>query len=99
MARTMLMDSKSSDIFWTHAVHTTVDIQNRVMLRKNNDKTPYELWKGSEKKTSTSRNLQRMCRINFKCHYLGKYPSFRVFRYFEETKEFLFLKLNILEKC
>jgi hypothetical protein len=47
MARTMLMDSKLTDIFWTHAVHTTVHIQNRVMLRNNNDKTPYELWKGS----------------------------------------------------
>jgi hypothetical protein len=47
MARTMLMDSKLTDIFWTHAVHTTVHIQNRVMLRNNNEKTPYELWKGS----------------------------------------------------
>jgi hypothetical protein len=47
MARTMLMDSKLTDIFWTHEVHTTVHIQNRVMLRNNNEKTPYELWKGS----------------------------------------------------
>jgi hypothetical protein len=47
MARTMLMDSKLTDIFWTHAVHTSVHIQNRVMLGNNNDKTPYELWKGS----------------------------------------------------
>jgi hypothetical protein len=46
MARTMLMDSKLIDIFWTHEVHTTIYIQNRVMLRKNTDKTPYELWKG-----------------------------------------------------
>jgi hypothetical protein len=27
-------------------VHTTVHIQNIVMLRNNTDKTPYELWKG-----------------------------------------------------
>jgi hypothetical protein len=46
MARTMPMDSKLTDIFWTQAVHTTVHIQNRVMLIKNTDKTPYELWKG-----------------------------------------------------
>jgi hypothetical protein len=26
--------------FWTHAVHTTVHIQNRVMLRNNNEKLP-----------------------------------------------------------
>jgi hypothetical protein len=47
MARTMIMDSKSIDIFWTHAVHTIVHIQNRVILKNNNDKTSYELWKGS----------------------------------------------------
>jgi hypothetical protein len=47
MARTMLMDSKLTNIFWTHIVHTTIHIQNRVMLRNKNDKTPYELWKGS----------------------------------------------------
>jgi hypothetical protein len=47
MAQTMLMDSKLIDIFWTHAMHTTIHIQNRVMLRNNNEKTPYKLWKGS----------------------------------------------------
>jgi hypothetical protein len=47
MAQTMPMDSKLTDIFWTHAVHTTIHIQNRVMLRNNNDKNPYEPWKGS----------------------------------------------------
>jgi hypothetical protein len=41
----MIMDSKLTDIFWTHAVHTTTHIQNRVMIINNNDKTPYELWK------------------------------------------------------
>jgi hypothetical protein len=56
MAQTMLMYSKLTYIFWTHAVHTTIDIQNRLMLRKNNDKNSYELWKGSTKKTSTSRH-------------------------------------------
>jgi hypothetical protein len=49
MAQTMLMDSKLTDCFWTHAVHTTIHIQNRLMLRKKNDKTSYELWKGRPK--------------------------------------------------
>jgi hypothetical protein len=30
--------------------------------------------------------------MNLKCHYLENYPSFWVFRYVKETKEFLFLK-------
>jgi transposase InsO family protein len=46
MAKTMLMDSKLTDVFWVQAVHTTVHIQNRGMLRNNSDKTPYDLWKG-----------------------------------------------------
>jgi hypothetical protein len=46
MARTMLMDSKLIDIFWVQEVHTTFHIHNREMLINNNDKTPYELWKG-----------------------------------------------------
>jgi transposase InsO family protein len=46
MAQTMLMDSKLTDIFWTQEVHRTVHTQNRVMLKNNNDKTPYKLWKG-----------------------------------------------------
>jgi transposase InsO family protein len=45
MDRTMLMDSKLTDIFWIQTMHTKVHIQNRVMLRNNTDKTPYELWK------------------------------------------------------
>jgi hypothetical protein len=45
MDQTMLMDSKLTDIFWTYVVHTTVHIQNRIILRKNNDKTdPGAYW-------------------------------------------------------
>jgi hypothetical protein len=54
----MIMDSKLTDIFWTQAVHTTVHIQNKVMLRNNTDKTPYELWKGRPTKESTSEFLE-----------------------------------------
>jgi hypothetical protein len=43
------MDSKLTDIFWTRVVHTSIHIQNRVILIKNNDKTPYEVWKGISK--------------------------------------------------
>jgi transposase InsO family protein len=34
MARTMLMDSKLTDVFWAHAVHTTVHIQNKSNAQK-----------------------------------------------------------------
>jgi hypothetical protein len=46
MSRTLLNDSKLSDILWGQAVHTVVHILNRGFIRSNSEKTPYELWKG-----------------------------------------------------
>ena len=46
MARTMLNDSQLSDKLWGQAIHTFVHILNRVLLRNDSDKTPYELWIG-----------------------------------------------------
>ena len=43
MARTMINDSKLDDKFWGLAVHTTIHIMNRELLRSGSDKTPYEL--------------------------------------------------------
>ena len=40
MARTMLNESKLNDKFWGHAVHTSVHILNRGLLKNKNDKIP-----------------------------------------------------------
>jgi transposase InsO family protein len=45
-AQKMLMDSKLTNIFWTQSMNTKLHIQNKVMLRNNTNKNPYELWKG-----------------------------------------------------
>jgi hypothetical protein len=75
MAQTMLMDSKLIDIFWTHEVHTVVHIQNRVMLRKNTDKTPYELWKGRLENVKHFRVFGRKCHIKREDGKMGKFDS------------------------
>ena len=59
----MIMDSKLTDIFWTHAVHIKTHIQNRVMLRNNNDKTSYELWKGRPTNVKNFKVFGRKCYI------------------------------------
>jgi hypothetical protein len=46
-----------------------------------------------------SQKFAKTCRMNLKCRYLENYPSFWDFRYVKETKEFLFLKPSISEKC
>ncbi|GJR24304.1 ribonuclease H-like domain-containing protein [Tanacetum coccineum] len=42
-ARTMLADSKLPTTFWAKAVSTTCYVQNRVLVVKPHNKTPYEL--------------------------------------------------------
>jgi hypothetical protein len=46
MERTMLNDSKLSNMFWKEAIHNAFNILNICFLIRNHDKTPYELWKG-----------------------------------------------------
>jgi hypothetical protein len=75
MTRTMLMDSKLTDIFWTQAVHTTIHIQNKVMLRNNTDKTPYELWKGRPTNVKHFRVFGSKCYIKREDGRMGKFDS------------------------
>ncbi|GJV16207.1 retrovirus-related pol polyprotein from transposon TNT 1-94 [Tanacetum coccineum] len=45
-ARTMLPDSKLLTTFWAEAVNTACYVQNRVLVIKPHNKTPYELFLG-----------------------------------------------------
>ena len=75
MAQTMLMDSKLTDIFWTQEVHTIVRIQNRVILRNNIDKTPYELWKGIPTNVKHLKVFGRKCYIKREDGRMRKFES------------------------
>nr|GEY87821.1 putative ribonuclease H-like domain-containing protein [Tanacetum cinerariifolium] len=45
-ARTMLVDAKFPVTFWAEAVNTACYVQNRVLVNKSQNKTPYELFNG-----------------------------------------------------
>ncbi|GJZ11884.1 ribonuclease H-like domain-containing protein [Tanacetum coccineum] len=45
-ARTMIADSKLPTTFWVEAVNTACYVQNRVLVIKPHNKTPYELFLG-----------------------------------------------------
>nr|GEU29949.1 hypothetical protein [Tanacetum cinerariifolium] len=45
-ARTMLVDAKLLVTFWAEAVNTACYVQNRVLVNKSQNKTPYELFNG-----------------------------------------------------
>nr|GEV97962.1 ribonuclease H-like domain-containing protein [Tanacetum cinerariifolium] len=45
-SRTMLADAKLPVTFWAKAVNTACYVQNRVLINKSHNKTPYELFNG-----------------------------------------------------
>ena len=47
MARAMLDDFVTPDIYWGEAAHAAVNILNKAHVRVNSDKTPYELRYGN----------------------------------------------------
>ena len=53
MARTMLDEYKTSDIFWCEAINTAWHAINRLYLHKKLKKTSYELLTGNKPKVST----------------------------------------------
>jgi hypothetical protein len=72
----MIMDSQLREIFWTHAVHTMVHIQNRVMLRNNIGKNPYELWKERPTNVENFKVFGRKCYIKREYERIGKFDSY-----------------------
>jgi hypothetical protein len=75
MDRTMLKDSKLSNIFWVQALHIVVHILNRGMLKNNSDKTPYELWKGRPTNVIHLRVFESKCYIKREDDKVGKFNS------------------------
>jgi hypothetical protein len=71
----MPMDSKLTNIFWTHVVHTTIHIQNIVILRNNTNKTPYELWKGRSVNVKHFRVFGSKCYIKREDGRMGNVDS------------------------
>ena len=61
MARTMLNDSNLDDKFWGLAVHTSVHIMNRGLLKSDSNKTPYEL------RTARSTNVKHFRIFGSRC--------------------------------
>ena len=75
MARTMLNESKVGDRFWREAIHTSVYIQNRCMLRPNEDKTPYEMWFGRKATVKYFKIFGSKCYIKRIDQNLGKFDD------------------------
>jgi hypothetical protein len=75
MARAMMNEAKLPDTFWREAINTTIYILNRAQIRVNNDKPPYELWKGSPAIVKYFKVFGRKCYIKINEDHLGKFDS------------------------
>ncbi|GJV65174.1 retrovirus-related pol polyprotein from transposon TNT 1-94, partial [Tanacetum coccineum] len=71
-ARTMLADSKLPTTLWTEAVNTACYVQNRVLVIKPHNKTPYELFLGRKHVLSFMRPFGCPATILNTIDHLGK---------------------------
>ncbi|GJZ66878.1 retrovirus-related pol polyprotein from transposon TNT 1-94, partial [Tanacetum coccineum] len=72
-ARTMLADSKLPTTFWAEAVNTACYVQNRVLVVKPHNKTPYELFHGRTPTLSFMRPFGCPVTILNTIDHLGKF--------------------------
>jgi transposase InsO family protein len=75
MARVMMHAKNLAQHFWGEAVHTACHIINRVYLRPETDKTPYELWKGKKPTVKYFRVFGSTCYILRDRENLGKFEA------------------------
>ncbi|GJQ96291.1 retrovirus-related pol polyprotein from transposon TNT 1-94 [Tanacetum coccineum] len=73
--RTMLADSKLSTTFWAEAVNTACYVQNRVLVVKPHNKTPYELFHGRTPTLSFMRPFGYHVTILNTIDQLGKFDG------------------------
>ncbi|GKB14545.1 putative ribonuclease H-like domain-containing protein [Tanacetum coccineum] len=74
-ARTMLADSKLPTTFWAEAINTACYVQNRMLVIKPHNKTPYELFLGRKLALSFMRPFRCPVTILNTLDHLGKFDG------------------------
>ncbi|GJX13897.1 putative ribonuclease H-like domain-containing protein [Tanacetum coccineum] len=74
-ARTMLADSKLPTTFWAEVVNTACYVQNRVLVTKPHNKTPYELFLGRKPALGFMRPFRCLVTILNTIDHLGKFDG------------------------
>ncbi|GKB27423.1 ribonuclease H-like domain-containing protein [Tanacetum coccineum] len=74
-ARTMLDDFKLPTTFWAEAVNTACYVQNKVIIVKPHNKTPYELFRGRTPSLSFMRPFRCHVAILNTLDHLGKFDG------------------------
>jgi hypothetical protein len=75
MAREMIHSKDLAQHFWGEAVNTACHIINRVYLRPETNKTPYEFWRGKKPTVKYFRTFGSKCYILHDRENLGKFDT------------------------
>ncbi|GJV50213.1 ribonuclease H-like domain-containing protein [Tanacetum coccineum] len=106
-ARTMLADSKLPTTFWAEAVNTACYVQNRVLVIKPHNKTPYELFLGQRIEfyclngVSVSRQYGVFSKLNMAYRHRNENGEINNFPHRNPMKAFLRMGrfIRLLMKC
>ncbi|GJZ49478.1 retrovirus-related pol polyprotein from transposon TNT 1-94 [Tanacetum coccineum] len=90
-ARTMLADTKLPVTFWAEAVSTACYVQNRVLVDKSQNKTPYELFNGRSPNIGFLRPFGCRVMILNTLDHLGKFNGTK-----EDTNQAVRINLSSL---
>ena len=99
MTKTMLNDSKISDIFWTQAIHNAIHTLKIGQIKLDRNMTPYEIWKHISAMVKHFRVFDSRWYIKINDGSLGKF-DFRAdegifLRYSTRIKAYKFYKLTL----
>jgi hypothetical protein len=75
MTRVMIHSKNLAQHFWGEVVNTACHIINRVYLRPETNKTPYEIWRGKKPTVKYFRTFGSKCYILRDRENLGKFDS------------------------
>lgn len=75
MARKMLLAADLQPKFWREEVGTKIYTLTRTQLKPNNEKTPYQLWKGRPTSVKYFKVFGSKCFIKINDESQGKFDS------------------------
>ncbi|KAI3805610.1 hypothetical protein L1987_28141 [Smallanthus sonchifolius] len=107
-ARTMIVDSKLPVTFWAEAVNTACFVQNRVLITKSCNKTPYEIMYKRKPvidffrkfgcvctMLNTSDQLNKFEAKADECYFVGYSSNQRAFRVYHKKKRIVMESIDI----
>jgi hypothetical protein len=109
MARVMIHSKNLAQHFWGEAVNTACHIINRVYLRPETNKTPYEIWRGKKPTMKYFKTFGSKCYILRDRENLGKFDTksdegiflgystnSRAYRVFNKRTETVMESINVI---